>query len=72
MRAEHRPEPPNPAAEDPTWEEPTRRQRRPVDSAAVTRVLRDERPTWEGEPPPPPSRAPRSEPKPPPDEGKLF
>lgn len=72
MRAEHRPEPPNPAAEDPTWEQPTRRMRRPVDSGAVTTVLRDERPTWEGEPPPPPARTEPTRPKPPPEEGKLF
>lgn len=72
MRREGRPEPPNPAADDPTWEEPARRERRPVDAAAVTRVLGDERPTWEGEPPPPPGRAAPVVPKPPPDEGKLF
>lgn len=69
MRREHRPEPPNPAADDPTWEQPTRR--RPVDSQAVTSVLKD-RPAWEGEPPPPPGRAEPARPKPPPDEGKLF
>lgn len=68
MRAEHRPEPPNPA-EDPTWEQPTRRQRRPVDTAAVTRVLGEDRPSWEGEPPEPPRRA---KPKPPPPDGRLF
>lgn len=73
MRVEHRPEPPNPAADDPTWETPrTRRERHPVDSAAVTSVLREDRPAWEGEPPPPPSRAKPVEPKPPPEEGKLF
>ncbi len=73
MRAEHRPEPPNPAADDPTWDSaPTRRMRRPVDSGAVTTVLREERPAWEGEPPPPPKRGQRVDPKPPPDEGKLF
>ena len=77
MRAEARPEPPNPAAEDPYWtrpsEQPTRRQRRrPVDSQALTRTLRDDKPTWEGEPPPPPSRAEPVRPKPPPEEGKLF
>ena len=73
MRAEHRPEPPNPAADDPEWDAaPTRRIRRPVDSGAVTSVLREERPTWEGEPPPPPSRAEPSRPKPPPEDGKLF
>lgn len=75
MRAERRPEPPNPAADDPTWEMPTRRQRlrRPVDPEALTHAL--DTPQWEGEPPPPPRRARRSEPKPPPPpppEGKLF
>ena len=79
MRAAHQPEPPNPA-EDVDWSEPataeTRRQRTerrerrdraraPVDSAAVTRALRDERPSWTGEPPePPPTR--RLPPDPPP------
>jgi len=78
MRAEHRPEPPNPAADDPTWEMPTRRtsrRRAPVDSQALTQVLHDEKPTWEGEPPPAPRRVRRSEPKPPPPpppDGKLF
>jgi hypothetical protein len=76
MRAEHRPEPPNPA-EDPTWEQPgSRRQRderrRPVDTGAVTRVLGEDRPAWEGDPPEPPRRAKRSEPRQPPDEGRLF
>lgn len=80
MRAEHKPEPPNPA-EDPTWEMPTRRERRlppppgarrpAVDSGAVTQVLGD-KPAWEGDPPDPPRRGERVEPKPPPDEGKLF
>jgi hypothetical protein len=60
MRAAHAPEPPNPA-EDPLWEVPPRRreprpERRPVDSGAVTRTLRDERPAWEGEPPEHPTR----------------
>jgi hypothetical protein len=76
MRREHKPEPPNPAAEDPNWthppEQPTRKERVPADPGAVTSVLRDERPDWEGEPPPPPSRAEPVRPKPPPDEGKLF
>lgn len=76
IRAEHRPEPPNPAADDPTWEMPTRRQRarrQPVDTQAVTRAL--DRPEWEGEPPPPLERAKPVRPKPPPPpppEGKLF
>jgi hypothetical protein len=72
MRREHKPEPPNPAADDPTWEMPTRRLREPVDSGAVTSVLREDRPAWEGEPPPPPGRVEPVRPKPPPDEGKLF
>jgi hypothetical protein len=65
MRAEHKPEPPNPAAEQDDWMQPVRRRRgerpdrRPVDSRAVTRTLRDDRPDWEGEPPEAPSRAPR-------------
>jgi hypothetical protein len=64
MRAEHKPEPPNPAADD-DWAQPGRRRRRerpdrrPVDSRAVTRTLRDDRPAWEGDPPEAPSRAPR-------------
>jgi len=82
MRAEHRPEPRNPAADDPTWEMPTRRdrrgrerrepRRRPVDSGAVTKVLREDPPSWEGDPPEPPRRAERAVPKPPPEEGRLF
>jgi hypothetical protein len=62
VRAAHRPEPPNPAAEEPGWEEPPRRRRsdqpadrRPRDATAVTEVLR-ERPDWEGAPPEPPAR----------------
>jgi hypothetical protein len=57
MRAAHAPEPPNPAADDDTWEVPVRRRRRdtasrrPVDTGAVTRTLREDRPAWEGEPP---------------------
>jgi hypothetical protein len=54
VRAAHRPEPPNPAAESDDWIVPPRRERRadraPGDHAAVTEVLR-ERPGWEGEPP---------------------
>jgi hypothetical protein len=59
VRAVHRPEPPNPAADG--WEEPPRRRaprppdRRPADPAAVTEVL-GERPDWSGEPPEPPVR----------------
>jgi hypothetical protein len=78
LRAEHRPEPPNPAADDPTWERPRERRRDqdrtrrlPVDSEALTQRFA-ERPSWEGEPPPPPERAKPARPKPPPEEGKLF
>ena len=73
MRLEGRPEPPNPAADDPTWEQPTRRlrsRREPVDPHAATRAL--PRPEWEGEPPPPLERAEPVRPKPPPPDGKLF
>ena len=60
IRAAHRPEPPNPAADE-LWSSPRRRAadrpgRRPVDARAVTEVLRDRPPRWEGEPPPPPGR----------------
>jgi hypothetical protein len=74
VRAAHRPEPPNPAADDFDFATPPRRRsshegRRPRDPGAVTDVLRD-RPSWEGDPPVPPSRAeapPRDgEPPPPP------
>ena len=71
VRAAHRPEPPNPAADDVGWERPARparpprepRDRRPRESAAVTDVLGD-RPGWEGEPPEPPRRARPSQPRP--------
>jgi hypothetical protein len=60
LRAAHRPEPPNPAADDLDWEAaapPPRRRasdrREPRDATAVTEVLRD-RPDWDGEPPPAP------------------
>jgi len=70
VRAAHRPEPPNPAADDAGWERPPRpvreprepRERRARESTAVTEVLGD-RPGWEGEPPEPPRRARRSEPR---------
>jgi hypothetical protein len=70
IRAAHRPEPPNPAEEDP-WESPRRRRsdrrdRQPVDPHALTEVLRDRPPSWEGEPPEPPGRARRAEDPPPP------
>ncbi len=62
VRAAHRPEPPNPAADDAGWEHPVRAERRPErpprEAAAVTEVLRD-RPGWEGDPPEAPGRAPR-------------
>jgi hypothetical protein len=53
VRAAHRPEPPNPAAEDTGWVAPERRprdrvDRRPRDTAAVADALR-ERPEWEAE-----------------------
>jgi hypothetical protein len=65
VRAAHRPEPPNPMAEEDGWERPARTERRPRDrrpreATAVTEVLRD-RPDWEGEPPEAPGRAPRTE-----------
>jgi len=71
VRAAHRPEPPNPAADDVGWERPARParpprepgDRRPRESAAVTDVLGD-RPGWEGEPPEPPRRARPSQPRP--------
>jgi hypothetical protein len=65
VRAAHRPEPPNPAAEEPDWERPVRAERRgpptrrPREAAAVTDALRDP-PGWEGEPPEAPGRARRS------------
>jgi hypothetical protein len=70
LRAAHVPEPANPAADDGDWETPERRRRtardrRPVDPAAFTRVLRDDAPSWEGEPPEPPGRARPAEPPPP-------
>jgi hypothetical protein len=62
VRAAHRPEPPNPMADDAGWERPPRAERRPErrprEATAVTEVLR-ERPDWEGEPPEPPGRAER-------------
>src|SRR5215216_253337 len=64
VRAAHRPEPPNPAADDAGWEHPPRTERRPAtrrprEATAVTDALRD-RPGWEGEPPEAPGRAPRA------------
>ena len=62
LRAAHRPEPPNPIADD-GWERPRKRRRsdrrEPVDPSAVSDVLRRRPPDWEGEPPEAPGRAPR-------------
>ena len=79
LRAAHRPEPPNPAAEDLDWEAAAPRPRRratdrePRDATAVTEVF-SERPGWDGEVPdaPDPRRRDRREPDPdtPPD--RLF
>jgi hypothetical protein len=64
VRAAHRPEPPNPMADDTGWEEPLRAARRPErpprEATAVTEALRD-RPGWEGEPPEAPGRTGRAE-----------
>jgi len=58
VRAVHRPEPPNPAADEPEPPAPRRPRppRRRTDPAAVTEVL-GERPDWSGEPPEAPGRA---------------
>jgi hypothetical protein len=62
MRAAHRPEPPNPIAEEPAWEVPERRPRerpangRPREHTEVTQVLRERPPAWEGDAPDPPGR----------------
>jgi hypothetical protein len=63
VRAAHRPEPPNPAAEEgpPPPPPQPRPARRRADPAAVTEVL-GERPDWSGEPPEAPRRAPRRAP----------
>ena len=81
VRAAHRPEPPNPAADNDDFAEPPphtpRPPRRRADPTAVTDVL-GERPDWSGEPPEAPGRArpstPReSEPEPSRDEtDRLF
>ena len=80
VRAAGRPEPPNPTAEEPAWEEPARARReraanaRPRDHTEVTQVLRERPPSWDGEPGEAPGRAERrekpDEPEPPPD--RLF
>jgi hypothetical protein len=66
VRAAHRPEPPNPAADDADFASPPpgtpRPPRRRADPTAVTEVI-GERPDWFGEPPEPPGRARRSEPR---------
>ncbi len=66
VRAAHRPEPPNPAAEEgappPSGPRPPRRR---ADPAAVTEVI-GERPDWSGEPPEAPGRARPAEPEEPP------
>lgn len=63
VRAAGRPEPPNPVAEEPGWEVPVRRERARTDPAAVTEVLRERPPEWQGEPPEPLNR---TKPAPPP------
>ena len=56
MRAAHRPEPPNPAADDVGWVRPPREERRPraarqpLEATSVSEALRGA-PGWEGEPP---------------------
>jgi hypothetical protein len=64
VRAVHRPEPPNPAAEEPGPPAPRRPRppRRRTDPAAVTEVL-GERPDWSGEPPEAPGRAEPARPR---------
>jgi hypothetical protein len=67
VRAAHRPEPPNPAAEEVDWESAAPRPRRrasdrePRDATAVTEAFRD-RPGWDGEPPDAPNPRRRGEP----------
>jgi hypothetical protein len=65
MRAAHRPEPPNPMADEPDWEVPERRPRertgngRPREHTEVTQVLRERPPEWEGDAPEAPGGEPR-------------
>jgi hypothetical protein len=59
VRAAHRPEPPNPAAEAGPPPDAPRPPRRRADPTAVTEVL-GERPDWSGEPPEAPGRARRA------------
>jgi hypothetical protein len=63
VRAAHRPEPPNPAADDLAEPPPhtPRPPRRRADPTAVTEVI-GERPDWSGEPPEAPGRARPSRP----------
>ena len=70
VRAAHRPEPPNPAAEEEDWERPAREAREPrrarrasprSGSTAVTEALSD-LPDWEGDVPEAPGRVKRSDP----------
>ena len=90
VRAAGRPEPPNPTAEEPEWEVPRRARRErsggepagrdrggPREHTAVTQVLRERPPDWDGEPPEAPGRArrPRRDPEgdePPPPSDRLF
>jgi len=63
VRAAHRPEPPNPAADDAGWVRPPRDERprasrRPQEPTTVSDALSGA-PGWEGEPPEAPGRAPR-------------
>jgi hypothetical protein len=64
VRAVHRPEPPNPIAEEPEREPAPRPRppRRRTESTAATEVL-GERPDWSGEPPEAPGRARPSRPR---------
>jgi hypothetical protein len=79
VRAAHRPEPPNPAADGAVWDPAPRPERRPREATAVTEVLR-EPPGWEGAPPDAPGRgdrpgavAAREEPRDePPEPDRLF
>jgi hypothetical protein len=57
----HRPEPPNPAADEAPPPREPRPARRRADPAAVTEVL-GERPDWSGEPPEAPGRRQRPAP----------
>jgi hypothetical protein len=79
VRGAHRPEPPNPMADDVEWERPARttergraERRRPREATAVTQAFED-RPGWEGEPPEAPGRArPSTAPDEEQDSDRLF